>query len=70
MKTLQLAAAMMTLAVAVNQASALAAEPSANNPMSRTAEKQASKPSVAPHYEWQSGYGSKGQWEGHWVLVR
>jgi len=72
MKTTMLAAAALNLATAVNPASALAAEPSSTDrsAVTQTADKRASSQSAAPHYEWQAGYGSKGQWEGHWVLVR
>jgi hypothetical protein len=72
MKTMMLAAAAMTLAVAVNSASALAAEPgdSSGAAMSQSAMTPASSRSTSPRYEWQYHYGHHAQFEGHWVLAR
>jgi hypothetical protein len=72
MKTMMLAAAALNLAVAVNPASALAAEPSSGNryTMSQIAERQESNRSMSPRYEWQYHYGHHAQFEGHWVPVR
>jgi hypothetical protein len=72
MKTVMLAAAAMTLAVAVNPASAPAAQPNADSgaAMSWSAMTPASASSMSPRYEWQYHYGRHTQFEGHWVLVR
>jgi len=72
MKTMMLAAAAMNLAVTVNPAPTLAAEPNPGNnyAMSQTAERQSSNSSISPRYEWQYHYGHHAQFEGHWVMVR
>ena len=73
MKAEMLTAAAMIFAVALNPASALAAEaPRASNgyAMSQTAESQSPGRSMGPHYEWQYSYDRHQQYQGHWVLVR
>ena len=72
MKTMMLAAAAMILAVAVNPASAPAAQPSAysGNAMSRSAMTPASSGSTSPRYEWQYHYGHHAQFEGQWAPAR
>jgi hypothetical protein len=73
MKALWLAAAAMTLAITVNQASALADGPraSSNHSVSQTADRRVpGGQAVIPHYEWQYHYaGHHPHFEGHWVLV-
>jgi hypothetical protein len=73
MKTMMLAAAAMTLAVAVNPGSALAEAPKAGGSgyaMYQTAEMQPSDRAMSPRYQWQYHYGRKTQFEGHWVVAR
>ena len=71
MKTMMLAAAAMTLAVAVNATAALAESPKAGGyAMYQTAEMQPPNRAMSPRYVWQYHYGKKAQFEGHWVLAR
>ncbi len=72
MKIRMFAAAAMTLAVAVNSASALAEAPKAGSgySMYQTAEMQPPNRAMSPRYEWQYHYGRKARFEGHWVVAR
>ncbi len=73
MKPVLPTAAAMIFAVALNPASALAADaPKVNNgyAMSQTAQSQSPGRSMSPHYEWQYSYDRHQQYQGHWVLVR
>jgi hypothetical protein len=72
MKTMMLAAAALALAMGVNPASTLAADPGAGtgNATPQTADQRSTDRSADPRYEWHYYYGKSGQVEGHWVLVR
>jgi hypothetical protein len=72
MKTMMLAAAAMTLAVAVNSASALAEAPKSGSgyAMYQTVEMQPPNRSMSPRSQWQYHYGRKARFEGQWVVAR
>ena len=72
MKTMMLAAAMATLAIAANPAAVVAAEAGAGkgSAMAQTTERQSSDRSMNSRYVWQYHYGRKAQFEGQWVLAR
>jgi hypothetical protein len=73
MKTMLVAAAAMTLAVAANAAPAFADGPraSSSNSVTRVAAAQSGNRAVGSHYEWQYHYvGHHARLEGYWALVR
>jgi hypothetical protein len=74
MKTIWLAAAAVTLAVAANAASALAdgPRPSSTHTIFQTAATQPlDGPAAAQRYQWQYHYvGHHPRFEGYWAVVR
>jgi hypothetical protein len=76
MKTLLLAGAAVALLVAVSFSPAMALGPklSGGNTWPGISQRvdsgTANAAVIAPHYEYQYGYNRRGDWRGHWVLVR
>ena len=76
MRTLLLAGATLALLTAVNFSPAMAQEPkpSGGNTCAGTSQRvdsgTANAAVIAPHYVYQDGYNRRGDWRGHWILVR
>ena len=75
MKTLSIATAALTLAVAANLAPAGAQgpKPSGDNAwsgISQGVDAGSANAVTTPHYEYQYGYVHHGEWRGQWVLVQ